>query len=91
MRGHVAKVEDMSVPVNDCGVDNVHPHVNRLVAFWRSIGGEDWVEQSDHDDLKAMLVDLSPVVRMYRAIEQRLAKLAAVDGDAAEAVERSNY
>jgi hypothetical protein len=66
----VAKPEDMTVPENDRGRDNVHPHVNRLMAFWRKMKAEGWPEHVDPFRLRCMMEDLQPVVDMYNEVAE---------------------
>lgn len=73
--GRVAKDSDMSTPENDRGRDNVHPHVNRLVAFWGKMKREGFLENADVELMKNMMTDLSPVVDIYHEIETRIAEI----------------
>lgn len=79
--GHVAKVEEMSVPENDRGIDNVHPHVNRLVAFWRKMKDQGWLQNAERSRLRNMMIDISPVVEIYKELQHRDRELAAQEPD----------
>lgn len=73
--GRVAKDSDMSVPENDRGRDNVHPHVNRLVAFWGKMKRDGYLENADVELMKCMMVDISPVLKIYEELEARVAEI----------------
>lgn len=73
--GRVARDTDMSVPENDRGRDNVHPHVNRLVAFWGKLKREGYLENADVELMKCMMIDISPVLKIYDELEARVAEI----------------
>lgn len=73
--GRVAKPEEMTVPESDRGKDNVHPHVNRLTAFWRKMKDNGFLESAELEVLEAMQVDIAPVVRMHEELQMRINSL----------------
>lgn len=77
--GRLAKDADMTVAEDDKGRDNVHPHVNRLMTFWRKMKAENWLQTTDSFMLNAMLEDLQPVVDMYNEVKTRLADFPHIE------------
>lgn len=76
--GRLAKDSDMSVPENDRGRDNVHPHVNRLVAFWGKMKRNGYLENVDDVEfMRCMMIDLSPVLKIYDELEARVIEIEA--------------
>jgi len=72
LAGRVVKQEEMSVPASDRAVDNVHPHVNRIVSFWRKLKDKQWLENADSDSLEALIEDLAPVVEIAKELSAEL-------------------
>ena len=73
----LASDEDMETPSNDRGQDNVHPHVNRIIAFWNRMRDEAWLETAEPDRIAAMLEDLAPVLKMADELREALAAYEA--------------
>ena len=72
--GRIAKDDDMHTPVNDRGIDNVHPHVNRIVAFWGKMKRSGWLEQATPEMIETLLIDLKPVLDMADELRSALAE-----------------
>jgi hypothetical protein len=70
--GRVATIEEMSLPDDDRGCDNVHPHVNRIVAFWGKMKRSGFVDNADMEDIQIMLDDLGPVLDIAHELQQAL-------------------
>ncbi len=77
--GRVAKPEEMQVPASDRGVDNPHPHINRLIAWWGKRKREGFLENGYPDQFETLLEDLAPVLKMAEEIREAL---ASYEGDA---------
>lgn len=71
--GRVVSVEEMRTPDSDRGVDNVHPHVNRLIAFWRKMKQIGFLEHADPEQIQTMIEDLQPVLEIVLELRQSLA------------------
>lgn len=67
--GRVAKDNDMHTPANDRGIDNVHPHVNRLVAFWGKMKRSGWLDQATPNMVETLLLDLQPVLDIAQELQ----------------------
>jgi len=72
--GRVATIEEMSLPDDDRGCDNVHPHVNRIVAFWGKMKRSGFLDNADMEDIQIMLDDLGPVLDIAHELQQALAQ-----------------
>jgi len=72
LAGRVVKQEEMSVPESDRGIDNVHPHVNRIVSFWRRLKDKQWLAGADDTMLEALLADLAPVTQIAEELREEL-------------------
>lgn len=72
--GRVADDEDMQTPQADRGIDNVHPHVNRIVSFWGKMKRSGWLDTADEDRLQNMLKDLQPVLEIAQELREALAE-----------------
>lgn len=72
--GRVAKDADMHTPQNDRGIDNVHPHVNRIVAFWGKMKRSGWLEQATPEMAETLLVDLKPVLDIAQELHDSLSE-----------------
>lgn len=79
--GRVVSVEEMRTPDSDRGVDNVHPHVNRLIAFWRKMKQIGFLEHADPEQIQTMIEDLQPVLEIVLELRQAIrdAESEAVD------------
>jgi hypothetical protein len=71
-KGEVVSVGEVSLPPSERGQDNVHPHVNRIVAFWGKLKENGWLQNSEDLRLERMLRDLQPVVDIYDEIASTL-------------------
>jgi len=85
-KGEVVSVGEVSLPPSDRGQDNVHPHVNRLVAFWRKMKDQGWLENAERYQIQNLMTDIKPVIEIYEELRQRDRELEAdtvIEGDGA--------
>lgn len=83
--GRVAKVEEMSVPENDRGIDNMCPHVTRIVVLWGKFKRSGFLENADAQAIEDMLSDLQPVLEIAQELREALAESGGmVSGSHAE-------
>jgi hypothetical protein len=66
--GRPATDVDMQGEPNDGGIENVHPHVNRICGFWRKLTDSGWVKNAGEEKLRAFKRDLQPVVNIYNEL-----------------------
>lgn len=52
----------------DGGIENVHPYVNRLCAFWGKLKRKGWVASAGAEKLRGLKSDLQPVVDIYNEL-----------------------
>jgi hypothetical protein len=67
--GRVARPDEVSTPKGDRGIDNVHPHVNRLIAFWGKMKRVGWLQDAEADQITTMIEDLMPVVKIIEELQ----------------------
>jgi hypothetical protein len=77
--GRVATEQDMQPEPEDRGRDNVHPHVNRIVAFWRGLKASGWLDSASGEQLQTLLRDLQPVLQIADELRDTLADMVDVD------------
>ena len=70
----LATDEDLNPPATDRGIDNVHPHVNRIVAFWGKLKRSGWLEDAEDEDIRNLLTDLKPVLDIAFELQNALAE-----------------
>lgn len=86
-KGEVVSVGEVSLPPSDRGQDNVHPHVNRLVAFWRKMKEQGWLESAERYQIQNLMTDITPVIEIYEELRQRDLELEAHEADTASEAE----
>ena len=52
----------------DSGIENVHPHVNRICAFIGKLRQAGWFDDATPEKRAALKRDLKPVVELYSAL-----------------------
>lgn len=72
--GRVARPDEVSTPKGDRGIDNVHPHVNRLIAFWAKMKHSGFIDNAETEQITTMIEDLMPVVKIIEELQQALAQ-----------------
>jgi hypothetical protein len=63
--GRLAKDADMTTPEHKRGRDNIHPHVLRLVQFWRKMKESGWVATADLFLIRNLIEDIQPVMKIH--------------------------
>lgn len=72
--GRVAKVDELSVPESDRGIDNMSPHVTRIVVLWGKLKRSGFLERADADEIRDLLTELKPVLEIVQELSQALAE-----------------
>ncbi len=72
--GRVARPDEVSTPKGDRGIDNVHPHVNRLIAFWAKMKHSGFIDNAETEQITTMIEDLMPVVKIIEELQHALAQ-----------------
>lgn len=75
--GRVAKIEEMSVPENDRGIDNMCPYVTRISVLWGKFKRSGFLDRADAIELEDLAKDLQPVVLIHDEIKAALAQRSA--------------
>lgn len=66
--GRLLSVEELEAEGEDDGYENVHPHVNRIVAFWSRLRESGWLRSADAEKRAALKRDLQPIVEIHQAL-----------------------
>ncbi len=72
--GRVAKVEEMSVPPNDRGIDNMSPHVTRIVVLWGKLKRSGYLGNTSVDDMLDLIDELQPVVDIVQELHEAVSE-----------------
>jgi len=52
----------------DTGIENVHPYVNRIVAFFGRLKESGWLASADEQKRAALKRDLQPIIDIYNSL-----------------------
>jgi hypothetical protein len=66
--GRLLSVEELEDDDADEGIENVHPYVNRISAFWGRLLRDGWLDTATPEKRAALKRDLQPVVDIYRQL-----------------------
>ncbi len=69
LRGRVVSTDELQEQDNDRGIDNVHPYVNRIVAWWGKMKRDGWLDEATEEQRANLREDLRPVVDIVRELE----------------------
>ena len=69
--GRLLSIEEMEPDENNRGIENVHPYVNSICAFWGKLQRGGWLENATPEQRDALRRDLLPVVEIYRRLAFR--------------------
>lgn len=72
VRGEVVPAERLAAPPAEQGVLTHIPSVNRLAAWWNTIGGVDWLRTRSTQQVAAILRDFQPVTSILEALKTHL-------------------
>ena len=62
--GKLVTRDEMESRDSDRGIDNVHPHVNRIVVFIAKLRADGWMDAAGEHKLRSLARDLQPVVEI---------------------------
>ena len=66
--GRLATDEDMTSKPTERAIDNPHPHINRLVAWWGKMKRAGWLDKADTDKRQTLKEDLQPILDIYQEL-----------------------
>jgi hypothetical protein len=66
--GRLLSVSELESSDDDQGIENVHPYVNRICAFWGKLRRGGWLKTATPDKRAALKRDLEPVVAIYNEL-----------------------
>jgi hypothetical protein len=72
VRGEVVPAERLAAPPAEQGVLTHIPSINRLGAWWNTIGGVDWLRTRSTQQVSAILRDFQPVTSIIEALKTHL-------------------
>lgn len=72
VRGEVVPTERLAAPPAEQGVLTHIPSINRLGAWWNTIGGVDWLRTRSTQQVSAILRDFQPVTSIIEALKNHL-------------------
>jgi hypothetical protein len=72
IRGEVVPTERLAAPAAEQGVTTHIPSINRLGAWWNTIGGVDWLRTRTTQQVSAILRDFQPVASILEALKTHL-------------------
>lgn len=77
--GRVAKVEEMSVPENDRGMDNMTVHITRLIVLWGKLKRGGYLERTCPDDMLDLIDEFQPLLDIVQELRGTLDKIQQDD------------
>ena len=66
--GRLLTPGELEADDTDAGIDNVHPHVNRIVAFFARLKDSGWLKTADEEKRAALKRDLHPIIEIYTSL-----------------------
>ncbi len=60
--GRLLSPDELAAEQSDTGIENVHPHVNRIVAFFARLKASGWLARADEHKRAALKRDLQPII-----------------------------
>jgi hypothetical protein len=72
VRGEVVPAERLAAPQAEQGVLTHIPSINRLSAWWNTIGGADWLTTRSTQQVSAILRDFQPVTSIIETLKTHL-------------------
>ena len=63
--GRLLTIKEMQVDDNDRGIDNCHPYINGLCAFFGKLRQGGWFKTATPEMLAALKRDLQPIVDLW--------------------------
>jgi hypothetical protein len=75
--GKLVTRDEMESRDSDRGIENVHPHVNRIVVFVAKLRSSGWMDTAGEHKLRSLARDLQPVVDIADELNDRADKATA--------------
>lgn len=66
--GRLVTLEELDAEAEDTGTENVHPFVNRIVAFWGRLRDSGWLRTAGEHKRAALKRDLDPIIKIYNEL-----------------------
>lgn len=66
--GRLLSPQEIEAGQDDEGIENVHPHVNRIVAFFARLRESGWLRTADAEKRAALKRDLHPIIEIYNQL-----------------------
>jgi hypothetical protein len=66
--GRLLTLEELEADDDDTGIENVHPHVNRIVSFFGRLKNTGWLATADRLRRITLKRDLQPVIDIYNQL-----------------------
>ncbi len=66
--GRLLTIHELDDERDDGGIENVHPHVNRIVTFFARLRESGWLQTADEHKRAALKRDLQPIIEIYREL-----------------------
>jgi hypothetical protein len=66
--GRLLSIEEMQDDDADRGIENVHPYVNSISAFWGKLLRGKWLDSATPEKRAALKRDLQPVIDIYHQL-----------------------
>ena len=66
--GRLLTPAEMRANDADRGIENVHPHVNSICAFWGKLMRSGWLDSATPEKREALKRDLQPVIEIYQQL-----------------------
>jgi hypothetical protein len=66
--GRLMSADELDAERSDTGIENVHPYVNRIVAFFARLRDSGWLANADEHKRAALKRDLQPIIDIYTSL-----------------------
>ena len=66
--GRLLTLEELEHAAADTGIENVHPYVNRIVAFFARLRESGWLANADEHKRAALKRDLQPIIDIHNEL-----------------------
>ena len=66
--GRLMNADELDAERSDTGIENVHPYVNRIVAFFARLRDSGWLANAGKEKRAALKRDLQPIIDIYNEL-----------------------
>lgn len=66
--GRLLTAAELDQDDSDAGIENVHPYVNRIVAFFVRLKATGWLADADAHKRAALKRDLQPIIEIHNQL-----------------------